>query len=60
MELNDKFYSKLVNIYDGLDNGSIQKINARLILLLINELKNESKIEEIFSAIEDYKKNKLR
>ena len=39
MELRDEFYSKLVNFYEGLDDEQMQKVNARLILLLLKEIK---------------------
>ena len=55
MELTDEFYSQLVNFYEELDDEQIQKINARFILLLLNEIKSEKKIEEIFNIISDYR-----
>tara|TARA_A100001015_G_C14940006_1_gene692122 strand:+ start:582 stop:764 length:183 start_codon:yes stop_codon:yes gene_type:complete len=55
MELTDEFYSKLVNFYEDLDDEQMQKVNARLILLLLKEIKSEEKIEEIFNLISDYR-----
>ena len=55
MELTDEFYSKLVNFYEDLDDEQMQKLNARLILLLLNEIKSEEKIEEIFYLISNYR-----
>ena len=55
MELTDEFYSKLVNFYEDLDDEQMQKLNARLILLLLNEIKSEEKIEEIFNLISNYR-----
>ena len=55
MELTDEFYSKLVNFYEDLDDEQMQKVNARLILLLLKEIKSEEKIEEIFNLIADYR-----
>ena len=60
MELRDEFYSKLVNFYEDLDDEQIQKVNARLILLLLKEIKSAEKIEEIFSLISDYRNNIMR
>ena len=60
MELRDEFYSKLVNFYEDLDDEQMQKVNARLILLLLNEIKSEEKIEEIFSLISDYRNSIMR
>ena len=60
MELTDEFYSKLVNFYEDLDDEQMQKINARLILLLLKEIKSEEKIEEIFSLISDYRNSIMR
>ena len=60
MELRDEFYSKLVNFYEDLDEEQMQKVNARLILLLLKEIKSEEKIEEIFSLISDYRNSIMR
>ena len=55
MELNDEFYSKLVNYYEDMNDEKIQKFNARLILLLLNEVEDEQKIEEIFKQMNVYR-----
>ncbi len=60
MELTDEFYSRLVNFYEDLDDEQMQKINARLILLLLNEIKSEEKIEEIFDLISNYRNSIMR
>ncbi len=60
MELTDEFYSKLVNFYEDLDDEQMQKLNARLILLLLNEIKSEEKIEEIFNLISNYRDSIIR
>ena len=60
MELTDEFYSKLVNFYEDLDDEQMQKLNARLILLLLNEIKSEEKIEEIFNLISNYRNRIIR
>ena len=60
MELTDEFYSRLVNFYEDLDDEQMQKLNARLILLLLNEIKSEEKIEEIFNLISNYRNSIIR
>ena len=55
MGLNDEFYSKLVNYYEDMNDEKIQKFNARLILLLLNEVDDEQKIEEIFKKMDVYR-----
>ena len=60
MELTDEFYSKLVNFYEDLDDEQMQKLSARLILLLLNEIKSEEKIEEIFNLISNYRNSIMR
>ena len=60
MELRDEFYSKLVNFYEDLDDEQMQKVNARLILLLLKEIKSEEKIEEIFNLISNYRNSIMR
>tara|TARA_B100001250_G_C19691708_1_gene740609 strand:- start:779 stop:958 length:180 start_codon:yes stop_codon:yes gene_type:complete len=55
MGLNDEFYSKLVNYYEDMNDEKIQKFNARLILLLLNEVEDEQKIQEIFKQMDVYR-----
>ena len=43
MGLNDEFYSRLVDFYRDLNDEQIQKFNARLILLILNEVENVEK-----------------
>ena len=38
MALNDELYSRLVNLYQDLDDQQIHKLNARLILLLSEKI----------------------
>tara|TARA_S200000501_G_C20370785_1_gene546124 strand:- start:112 stop:294 length:183 start_codon:yes stop_codon:yes gene_type:complete len=60
MELPDELYSKLVNFYEELDDEQMQKVNARLILLLLNEIESEEKIKEIFNLISNYRNSIVR
>ena len=55
MGLNDEFYSKLVNYYEDMNDEKIQKFNARLILLLLNEVEDGQKIQEIFKQMDVYR-----
>ena len=52
MALNDELYSRLVNLYQGLDDQEIHQLNARLILLLLEELSDSSAIGKIINQLE--------
>ncbi|MDA9702927.1 DUF2783 domain-containing protein [Paracoccaceae bacterium] len=52
MTLNDQLYSRLVNLYQGLDDKQIHQLNARLILLLSEEISNPLIIMKIIDQIE--------
>ena len=52
MALNDELYSRLVNLYQGLDDQQIHKLNARIILLLSQKIPNSSSIKEIIDKVE--------
>ena len=52
MTLNDQLYSKLVNLYQGLDDEQIHQLNARLILLLSEEISDSLVIKKIIDQIE--------
>ncbi len=52
MTLNDQLYSKLVNLYQGLDDNQIHQLNARLILLLSEEITDTLIIKRIIDQIE--------
>ena len=61
MTLNDELYSRLVNLYQDLDDQQIHKLNARLILLLSEKISDSISIEEIIDQIEiENKKVKSR
>ena len=52
MALNDQLYSRLVNLYQGLDDEKIHQLNARLILLLSQEISDPLVIKKIIDQIE--------
>ena len=52
MTLDDQLYSRLVNLYQGLDDEKIHQLNARLILLLSEEISDTLVIEKIIDQLE--------
>ena len=52
MTLNDQLYSRLVNLYQGLDDDKIHQLNARLILLLSEEISDSIVIKKIIDQLE--------
>ena len=52
MALNDELYSRLVNLYQDLDDKQIHKLNARLILLLSEKISDSISIKEIIDQVE--------
>ena len=52
MTLNDQLYSRLVNLYQGLDDEKIHQLNARLILLLLEEISDSLVIKKIIDQLE--------
>ena len=56
MTLNDQLYSRLVNLYQGLDDEKIHQLNARLILLLSEEISDSLVIKKIIDQIESENK----
>ena len=57
MPLNDELYSRLVNLYQGLDDEKIHQLNARLILLLSEEISDPLVIKKIIDQIETENKS---
>ena len=57
MTLNDQLYSRLVNLYQGLDDEKIHQLNARLILLLSEEISDSQVIKKIIDQIETENKS---
>ena len=61
MALNDELYSRLVNLYQDLDDQQIHKLNARLILLLSEKISDSISVKEIIYQIEtENKKTKSK
>ena len=52
MTLEDQLYSRLVNLYQGLDDEQIHQLNARLILLLSEEISDSIVIKKIIDQLE--------
>ena len=57
MPLNDELYSRLVNLYQDLDDLQIHQLNARIILLLSEKVSDSLAIEKIIDKIEAEKNN---
>ena len=57
MPLNDELYSRLVNLYQDLDDQQIHHLNARIILLLSEKVSDSLAIEKIIDQVESEKKN---
>ena len=57
MPLNDELYSRLVNLYQDLDDLQIHKLNARIILLLSEKVSDSLAIEKIIDKVEAEKNN---
>ena len=60
MALNDELYSRLVNLYQDLDDQQIHKLNARLILLLSEKISDSISVKEIIDQVETENKKKGR
>ena len=52
MALNDELYSRLVNLYQDLNDQQIHKLNARLILLLSEKIPDPISVKEIIDQLE--------
>ena len=52
MALNDELYSRLVNLYQDLNDQQIHKLNARLILLLSEKISDSISVKEIIDQVE--------
>ena len=59
MTLNDQLYSRLVNLYQGLDDGQIHQLNARLIILLSGEISDALVIKKIIDQLETENKSSI-
>ncbi len=52
MALNDQLFSRLVNLYQGLNDHQMHQLNARLILLLSEEISDSLAIKKIIEQVE--------
>ena len=52
MALNDELYSRLVSLYQDLDDQQIHMLNARLILLLSEKISDSISVKEIIDQVE--------
>ena len=52
MALNDELYSRLVNLYQDLDDQQIHQLNARIILLLSEKISETVFIKEVIDKVE--------
>ncbi|MDC3067845.1 DUF2783 domain-containing protein [Paracoccaceae bacterium] len=52
MALNDELYSRLVGLYQNLNDQKIHELNARLILLLTKEINDRDVLNKIFERLE--------
>ena len=57
MTINDQLYSRLVNLYQGLDDEKIHQLNARLILLLSEEISDSLVMKKIIDQLETENKS---
>ena len=57
MPLNDELYSRLVNLYQDLDDQQIHQLNARIILLLSEKVSDPLDIEKIIDHVGSEEKN---
>ena len=60
MGLNDELYSRLVNLYQDLDDQKIHKLNARLILLLSEKISDSNLVKEIIDQVETENKKEKK
>ena len=57
MALNDELYSRLVNLYQDLDDQQIHRLNARLILLFSEKIPDSISVKEIIDKLESENKS---
>ena len=46
----DALYETLIAAHEGLDESDSQKLNARLILLLMNEIRDHQRVCDLIAA----------
>mgnify|MGYP003640262098 CR=1 FL=1 len=52
LDRHDDIYERLVNMHDGLSEDESRKLNAKLILTLINEVGDADTILKLFDMVE--------
>ena len=57
MALNDELYSKLVTLYQDLDDQQIHELNAKLILLLSEKISDSLAVKKIIDQIDTENKS---
>jgi hypothetical protein len=53
LEAPDEFYAALIAAHDGLDAAASQALNARLILILANQIGRQDVLAEALQAARD-------
>ena len=51
MALDDELYSRLVSLYQDLNDQQIHELNARLVILLAMEIKDNKILSKIFDRL---------
>lgn len=56
----DDFYSSLINLHEGLSADESLKINAKLILMMANEIGDRSVLDEMLTYLRDQSKEQAQ
>ena len=51
---SDKIYQQLLELHNGLSESESAKLNARLILILLNHIGDEQVIEQAFNTASSF------
>ncbi len=51
----DEFYNLLLELHNGLDEAESHALNARLVLLMANEIGNIDRLKAILSTAAEYR-----
>ena len=54
--LGDRVYEALMNAHDGLSEAESHALNARLVLLMANEVGDADALESLFKTARSYSK----
>jgi len=52
LDRHDDIYERLVSMHDGLSDDESRKLNAKLILVLINQVGNADTVLKLFDMVE--------